>query len=189
MLYILIGIAAFGLYAIYDINSVRWKKKAPAAFFFLGSLLLLGATVLGLVQTCMEGAIRPLPGGLWVLFAALAALSFALMIYTLFFALPFQETYVEPVAPGKVCDRGMYALCRHPGVIWFCLGYLNLALLTGSGLMWGMGTCFGLLNIAYAVFQDRWTFLRTFEDYDGYRKRVPFLIPTKESIRRAWQTR
>ena len=185
MVYIILGAAAFVCYIFFDLNTVYFRTKGGRCLFWLGCLLLVPATAGIIIRQLREGAAHAL-SPLWCL-ASLIMLG--LLIYTLFFALPFQETYVEPRAPGKVCDRGMYALCRHPGVIWFCLGYLNLALLTGSGLMWGMGTCFSLLNIAYVVFQDRWTFMRTFEDYDGYRKRVPFLIPTKESIRRAWQTR
>ena len=117
------------------------------------------------------------------------AVSFGLTVYSLFFALPFTETYVH--IPGKtvVCDRGMYALCRHPGVLWFCFGYLFLALAWGTGLIWGMAIVYSLLNVGYVILQDRWTFPRTFDDYEGYRKRVPFLIPTAGSLKRAWDTR
>ena len=47
------------------------------------------------------------------------------------------------------------------------------------------GMVFSVLNVLYALFQDRVTFPKTFSDYGEYRKRVPFLIPNKESVLRA----
>ena len=48
---------------------------------------------------------------------------------------------------------------------------------------------FSLCNLLYVLFQDRWTFPRTFPDYPAYRRRVPFLLPTARSLRTAWLTR
>ena len=45
--------------------------------------------------------------------------AFAALIYTLFFALPFDETYAKQNNGRYVCDRGVYALCRHPGILCF----------------------------------------------------------------------
>ena len=67
--------------------------------------------------------------------------------------------------------------------------YLFLALAWGTGLIWGMAIVYSLLNVGYVIIQDSWTFPRTFDDYEGYRKRVPFLIPTAGSLKRAWDTR
>lgn len=181
------GAAAFGLFVLYDINSVVWKKKSLRCLFSLGAVLLLAATGLCLLRECEGSRFFDNPLALLVLIPAAA--SFALMVYALFFALPFTETYVHVPGKAVVCDRGMYALCRHPGVLWFCLGYLFLALAWGTPRVWGMGIVYSLLNVGYVILQDRWTFPRTFKDYAGYRKRVPFLIPTAGSIKRAWETR
>ena len=51
------------------------------------------------------------------------------------------------------------------------------------------GIVFSLLDLAYAWFQDRVTFPKTFCDYEDYQKKVPFLIPTGDCIRLARQTR
>ena len=53
-----------------------------------------------------------------------------LLIYTLFFALPFEETYCEENKLRAAYTEGMYGLCRHPGVLWFAGAYL---------CMWGNG--------------------------------------------------
>lgn len=181
------GAAAFGLFVLYDINSVVWKRKSLRCLFSLGVLLLVIATGMCLLR---EYARSRLAAGPLALLALLpGAVCFALMVYALFFALPFTETYVRVPGKALVCDRGMYALCRHPGVLWFCLGYLFLALAWGTPLIWGMGIVYSLLNLGYVILQDRWTFPRTFDDYAGYREHVPFLIPTAGSIKRAWETR
>ena len=47
----------------------------------------------------------------------------ALLIYTLFFALPFEETYCEENRLRAAYTEGVYGLCRHPGVLWFAGAY------------------------------------------------------------------
>lgn len=187
MLWVLGGAAAFALYVLYDLNSVIWRKKFPQSFFGLGSLILLAATAGCLLREYAGAAVRRSVAAR--LFLIPGAMCLGLMVYSLFFALPFDETYVHPRGKAAVYDRGMYALCRHPGVVWFCLLYLSLALAWGTAPVWEMGIIYSLLNVAYVVFQDRWTFPRTFDDYEGYQKRVPFLIPTAGSFKRAWNTR
>ena len=56
----------------------------------------------------------------------------------------------------------MYALCRHPGILWFFLLYLLLGLaMTPSPLLYH-GLFYSLCNFLYAVFQDLWTFPQDF---------------------------
>ena len=45
-----------------------------------------------------------------------------------------------------------------------------------------------MLDVAYALFQDRWTFVRLFPDYREYRQETPFLLPTAASWRRCFHT-
>ena len=153
----------------------------------MGVLLLLAANGICLLRSF--GSSRLFQNSAAVLYLIPGAVSFALMIYSLFFALPFGETYVYVSGKAAPCDRGMYALCRHPGVLWFCFVYLFLALAWGTATVWAMGFFYCLMDVGYVVLQDLWTFPRTLEDYEGYRKRVPFLIPTAGSMKRAWDTR
>ena len=64
--------------------------------------------------------------------------------------------------------------------------FMGLAALPAPFLANGM--VLSLLNVAYAWFQDRVTFPKSFFNYEEYRERVPFLIPTKDSIRLAGKT-
>ena len=86
-------------------------------------------------------------------------------------------------------DFGMYALCRHPGVLWFFLFYFCLGIALYPAELIYAGIFYSILNLCYVIFQDHWTFPLTFADYENYKRTTPFLIPNQRSIRRAIQTR
>jgi len=179
------GVLAFALYLLYDINSYRWQKALPRVFFAAGTLLLAAATAIDLWQAAAAGALAaPVDR---VLLAAAALFGLAL-IYCLFFALPFSATYTRQSEGRRVYDGGVYALCRHPGILCFFGMYLPLAAAAFPCQLALNGPLFALLDLAYALFQDRVTFPRTFDDYAAYREKVPFLIPTGNSIRMARRT-
>ena len=71
---------------------------------------------------------------------------------------------------------------------WMDVLVIVIDAIVGVAVSVGIPMLFSLLNLAYAWFQDRITFPRTFCDYETYRERVPFLIPTGNSIRLARQT-
>lgn len=180
-----LGIGAFVLYLIYDINSFTWKRKVPETFFLAGTICLAVATVWDLGEAWCAGA---LSGTVDVLLLGGALASFVMLIYTLFFALPFKETYTEQSDKRRVYSSGVYALCRHPGILCFFGTYLLLGLAALPTGMISRCLLFSGLNLAYAWFQDRITFPKTFFDYSDYQKQVPFLIPTKASISVARET-
>lgn len=180
-----LGMAAFGLYLVYDINSFKWQRRGPQSFFFLGTCLLGIATGLDLWSAWGSGAFSGVGD---ILLLAGALVCFAALIYSLFFALPFKETYTEQSDGRRVYSGGVYALCRHPGILCFFGTYLMLGLAALPTPMIVNCVIFSLLNLAYAWFQDRITFPKTFCDYDDYKKNVPFLIPTKNSVSMAYKT-
>ncbi len=174
------GSIGFLLFLIYDINSFTANKRLPGTFFFAGTALIAVSTVCSLTAAFRAGAFSGIAD---ILLMIAGAVSLAALIYSLFFALPFEGTYLSPDSKRHVYDRGVYALCRHPGVLFFFAAYLftGLAALPSPFLVSGM--LFSVLNVLYVCFQDRITFPRTFCDYEEYRHRVPFLIPTAASIR------
>ena len=179
MIYYAIGFLVFGMYILYDVNSVLWNHRVLHASFLGGSVLLAGATVWQTVEVMRSGT----TGWYTWLFLVPAVFFLALLIYTLFFALPFEATYLQSDS-GKavVYDCGMYALCRHPGVLWFFLFYLCLgAAFYPSGIL-RTGLFYSVLNVGYIVFQDCWTFPHIFEDYGRYKETTPFLIPGRSSV-------
>lgn len=179
MIPLFMGAAGFILYFLYDINSFRWNRRVVRTFFAAGSLLIGLATSLDFYKAWKAGAFQ---GGIDGVLLLSAAVSFAALIYCLFFALPFEKTYVEQKNGRTVYDGGVYALCRHPGVLCFAAMYLfsGLAALPEDLLL--HGSIWSILNLVYAWFQDRVTFPRTFCNYESYQKRIPFLIPTKDSV-------
>lgn len=188
MLALILGLAGFGLYLLYDINSFTRRSRLLHPAFAVGTGLIAAGTVLSFLDALRHGAFSGFADALGLL---LGLLAFAALLYCLFFALPFTQTYAAP-APGAAArppyTRRLYALCRHPGVLCFWAMELcwGLAALPSEFLRCGL--LFSVLNTLYAWFQDRVTFPKTFSNYEAYRALAPFLIPNARSIRRAIQT-
>ena len=92
MLSLLLGCLAFVLYLLYDINSYLWQLKAPRSFFLIGTLLLACAAVTDIRAAWLANAFTGLKDAALLL---LSAAAFAALLYSLFFALPFDETYAQ----------------------------------------------------------------------------------------------
>nr|MDD6335051.1 hypothetical protein [bacterium] len=183
MVYLAVGLVGFALFFLYEINQVRWHVPALKAAFALGCALVAASTVLMLFASPWrtEGSVR-------ACFGVLAALFLIFTVYALWFALPFKKTYVTQSAHA-VYDRGVYALCRHPGVRGFVGLYACLWLASGTAEMLAAFIAFSALNILYAAFQDVWSFPRLMEGYAAYRAYTPFMLPTCRSIARCLSLR
>ena len=182
------GTISFILFMFYDLEqagavSHRFHKMTKY-FFTIGSVLLVLATV-GLLWKMNLFAVEW--DGKCIIFLILSVVFLGLLIYTLFFALPFAETYVVQEA-HKTYDKKMYALCRHPGVLWFAGFYFCLWLAFGTKPLLVMAVWFSFLNFCYIILQDYYTFPKVFSDYEDYKKRVPFLIPDGKSLKRCFDT-
>lgn len=180
---LILGALGFVLFLIYDINSVTAQKRVLNICFALGCVLVCAAA--GLL---LRDAARSANGAVSTVLLVLGALSALMLVYCLFFALPFSDTYINPEKRRRVYSGGAYALCRHPGVLCFFFAFLFWGLAAPGTPLLPAGLIFSLMDLLYAVFQDRFSFPKTFVDYEDYRERVPFLIPTRESIRMAVKT-
>lgn len=180
---VFIGSLSFVLYILYDLNQVKFKKAYLHSLFIIASCLLLISTIIIAFTSFNEFEIVFV---VRIVFILLALLNGALLIYTLFFALDFKDTYLED--KFKVCDTGMYALTRHPGLIWFIFTYLFLALALGSSVMLVATGVYSLLNFIYIVIQDVYVFPILFCDYDEYKKSTPFIIFNRDSVIRCIKT-
>ncbi len=174
-------IAAYGLFFAYDILTVRGASSARShLLFFAGCVLVVAAFALLLISQMNVLA----ADAFFYVVAALSFICFVLMVKALFFSLP-RGTYSSAEQDRSVYQHGMYAFCRHPGVFWYCLGFLFFALAFRSApvTLSCLLLCAG--NVAYMVFQDKWSFPRTFCDYQDYQRNVPFFFPTCHSVRNA----
>jgi len=184
MSYIVLGGLGFVLFCFYDLNSIIWTSKSVHFFFLLG-LMSIGLSTISAIWSFRDIILANF--GQKYGWLALAIAFMALLIHALFFALPFENTYLKDT-PNRVYTEGVYALCRHPGVLWFFGLYMSLYLLIERPLMLMIAIAFSVFNFLYIVLQDLWTFPKTFVDYDVYKQKVPFLIPNPSSIRRCLST-
>ena len=190
MVFLVIGCLAFGFLYIFDFNKIVWHKRILNLNFGLGIGILVFSTVGILYNGILTNGYDRFYLPLTVRIAAgfVAAIALCLLIYSLIFALPFTETYVNSKEKNSVVDTGMYALCRHPGVIWFFFFYLFLWLASGVKLMLWAGLIWTFMDVLHVYIQDRWLFPKSLKGYELYRGTTPFLLPTVSSIKRSRAT-
>ncbi len=170
-----LGIAAFALFFLNDINDLVGLGKAFKISFWIGSGLLL----VSVIYQCINVTAHTSTAGF------IAALVFALvfllfMLYSLFGSFSVDEGYMNPGTKRPAYTKKMYALCRHPGVLWF--GLLMICLYF-TGLNIAAAVTYTLLNIALAVFEDIIVFPALLSGYDEYRHKTRFLIPNIKGIK------
>lgn len=180
-----LGCLGFICYFLYDYNSVKKIAGWMRALFMAGTLFLAAAMCI-LFWKNKAVLFQTSSDGIWM---AGSVFFLCLLVYTLFFALPFEATYVEECKYREAYTEGVYALCRHPGVLWFGGFYLCAAALWKSP----EGTLFSvtvvILDILYVLFQDLYSFPRTFSNYGKYKESTPFLIPSRKSLLHCRNTR
>lgn len=176
---VICGTIGFLLYFVYDINSIVWKNSLMQKFFAIGSVCVAGSAAWVLGESLSDKIAHPV---VCSIFGACGLVFLGLLIYTLFFALPFDETYLKKSKERVAYTEGVYSLCRHPGVLWFagaflCFwgmsGDLNRGIYFISMIFW---------NYLYIILQDFWIFPATFTNYEEYKKNTPFLLPNRRSI-------
>ena len=162
MVFLICGGAAFALFIVYDINGAGMNLSLIKPFFCRGMRPDAGSD---------SGDNRPVAAlrlRADADFEIAAVAIAALLIYTLFFALPFRSAYVD--GRPALCTTGMYALCRHPGILWLGFAYASLFFALPCALTAAGAALFTALDVAYAVFQDMYTFPRIFKGYGEYRR-------------------
>lgn len=106
---VIIGSIGFLCCFLYDHNSIRLKKSFLHPFFSIGCFLIAVSTGL-VIRNCWPR--RGSSFFISAVFLAAALLFLGLLIYTLFFALPFDETYVKENHEKAGLYRG--CLCTLP---------------------------------------------------------------------------
>lgn len=171
-----LGTAAFALFFLGDWNDWKWETKPLRACFPAGLALLTAVTVL------QSDVFASGTAGVRLAFLAPAAVFFALLVYTLFFALPAADAYVRQEERRPACTRGVYALCRHPGVLWFT--GLYLCLVPAVRLPLPAALLYSVCNVLLVLFEDMCVFPARLTGYDAYKRVTPFLLPSRRSLRR-----
>ena len=100
---IILGSAGFLLYFIYDINSVRKQNRLLQKFFAAGTILVVLSLFMELWFAWGQCSHRI---GRMIGFGIGAMCFLALLIYTLFFALPFEQPIVKKTDYGLHTQKG-----------------------------------------------------------------------------------
>lgn len=179
-----LGILGFGLCYLYDFNTVLWHKKWLHIFFFLGNIFIIAGTLCILIPAWISIHMHVR----FFISIILSVLFLMLLIYTLFFAIPFDTTYIHENTLRHAYTDGVYALSRHPAVLWFTGLYFSLWLLILTTVSAITFLIYILMDILYVILQERFIFLKTFDDYREYQMNTPFLIPNRDSIKKCIQT-
>ncbi len=167
---IILGIVAFALFVLGDVNDAYIKSRALKPCFALGIVLLAAATA------CRMDISRAK-----IVWFVLAAIFLSYLLKSLFGSFSNSEAYSDLPENREVSDTGLYALCRHPGVLFFSGLYICLHF--GVCLPWLDTLLYIGLNFVLVILEDTVFFPRFLEGYEQYKENVPFLIPTKESIK------
>lgn len=182
MIWLAIGSSAFIFFALSDYGKLRYPERAWNLLFLFGCIVLFFSTIVIVPWKEIFHRFLVSPLGMTIL-GLLAVLSLVVLIYTLFFALPFRITYTENSTKKHILiDKGVYSLCRHPGVLFFSLFYFFFMFIAQSTAMYFAFFIFTTLDILYVIWQDIYLFPKTIADYDLYKKVTPFLIPNKSSF-------
>jgi len=172
MPYLLI-ILAFSMFIIYDYNQIMNNYKFIRPFFLIGLTFVICATLFVMKESTTDFFINS-----WVsiFLYVLSIFAMILLIYTLFFAIPFEEAYVKG-SKQPLCTIGIYSLCRHPGVLFLSSFYIFMSLAMGSYDFIYLSILIISCNLVYVIIQDKFTFPKLFEDYSKYKKSTPFILP------------
>lgn len=172
--------AAYLLLLLGDISDLSGKCKYLKFSFFAGLLLLSGTTIFYILTGTPT---LPLP-------VRAAAIIFSvcfliLTVLSLFGSFPVNEGYGRAGEKRPVYDRKLYALSRHPGVLFLVLFYFSL--IPAFGIPLAFPILASILDLALALFEDKVVFPAVLTGYSEYRKSTPFLIPTKKSLRNCFR--
>jgi protein-S-isoprenylcysteine O-methyltransferase Ste14 len=178
MLYIIIGAVGFVVVHLFDLVALKRIPRLKPIIWCIGSGLL----IYSLVMICRYPVKIELPDwSVWLGWGVLTV-SLFLLIHSLFVSLPFRKTYVDTGVGDKLVKTGLYALVRHPGIMWFPLFMLSLIPISRSSLLLIAAPLFIALDIVLVVIQDKFIFGRMFHGYDSYRRETPMLLPNKKSF-------
>ena len=178
MLYIIIGAIGFVVVHLFDLVALKRIPRLKPVIWCIGSGLL----IYSLVMICRYPVKIMLPAWSTWLGWGMLAVSASLLIHSLFISLPFRKTYVDTGVGDKLVKTGLYALVRHPGIMWFPLFMLSLIPISRSSLLLIAAPTFIALDIVLVVIQDRLIFGRMFHGYDSYRLETPMLLPNRKSF-------
>ena len=176
---ILLGTLSFFILTVFDWMQLHGKKRAWVPGI-LGAAVFVTAVffAVSLSPAYFLPVLVRIPGGVLCFIFAM------LLVWSLFLELPFTATYVRlDCGERRLVTWGTYALCRHPGVLWLSLALIFLFMATGARWLLLAAPIWVGCAVIHVFSQEKFFFTKMFTDYREYQRRVPFLLPTGESVR------
>ncbi len=190
---ILVNLLLMGLFAVQHSVMARpgfkraWTRIVPEPIE-RSTYVLLSSAVLALLfwqWRPMPGIVWSVEGGwgetlLWVFYAAgwgIVFLSSFMIGHFELFGLKQVYAHVKNLAPKKAgfMTPGFYRLVRHPLMTGFLVAFWATPEMTWGHLLFALGTT-GYILIALQL-EERDLTAHFGDEYRGYKKRVPMLIP------------
>jgi protein-S-isoprenylcysteine O-methyltransferase Ste14 len=184
MKYIFLGAIGFLFILLFDVYTLKTDGLKRKTLGFSGVMLIAYSSIMATIVSEKVNIPIAVRIAAWILWAAVLFL----LIYSLFLELPFKKTYGGAKYSSELVDTGTYALCRHPGVLWFGLMFLFYFLATGAVLLIPAGIIWTSIDVVHVYIEDKFFFPRMFLNYKCYAKSTPMLIPNKQSISRCIST-
>ncbi len=192
MIYLGLGALSFLCGLAFDLATLaRWRRAQIVLALIAAGLMLwaIGGALAEPPRFARPAAVAAGGGAL-----ALGALTLLASSLWIELRLPRSASRAHNDATLAATDdptlvtTGTYALCRHPGVLWFGPFLFGLALLSGSlTLLWATPLWWAL-DFVYAWFQDRYLFPRQFPGYTRYQRTTPMFLPTRATLQRCLDT-
>jgi len=170
-----VGGIGFVMILLYDVAQINERNGFAWALSYIGYGAVLASIVFPLAH------LRPAesPRTALVILGAIAVLGFALLVYSVLIEIPLALKKSRRTSSGRrqVVAVGTYSGVRHPGFLWFALCLSALALLYRQRAMTEIAAGLILFDFLLVVIEDLVLFPRIFQDYEQYKKNVPFLVP------------
>ena len=175
---VLLGGLGFGIGYLFELASWRgitWAK--PILGGLSGALLVSSLALAALTGDKLE-----LPGWLQTMGWGILVASATLLVWSLFLELPFRATYAVPGMPPALVTTGTHSLVRHPSVLWYALLLLSILLVSGAQVVLVALPVWVLMDIWWAILQEKLYLEKVFPGYKSYQRKTPMLIPNRSSL-------
>lgn len=175
---LLVGVLAFGIASLVDVAALRsWRWAKPP--ILVVCTLLFGFAIFD-VSFRTPQFVLPFPA--WLAGLVLLPLAGLLFIYSEFVEIPL-AIYWQANSTPRLLNTGTYALCRHPGALWFGLLLASLILVSRSIKLLVAAPIWLAIEILWVWGQDRYLFPRLITGYRDYQRETPMLWPSRRSVK------
>ncbi len=180
------SILGFASFLLSDIP--RWARRQ--SWRTLTNIVGLAALTMAIKQVLDSTYIYPVPLGIRLL-GGIGLIVFGLLLLYTTFLEPYRSRprHTErDRQESPVIVTGTFALSRHPDTLWLIGWLISFAVALPTQETPCLLVIWMLLKLVFSAIQDRWLYPSILEGYEGYRREVPYLLPTKRSMKHAYRT-